>query len=309
MFHAFSGSGPVVNRWPRRLAVMAFLLAFLLVPPAQAQDGRSFIWSVSDGGGPRLYLLGSVHMARPDLYPLPLVMEEAFAASDSLVVELDPTEVDHLGMAQATLRRGLYADGETIWRFLDPATADLLRSCLVKSSIPKVVAERMKPWLLAITMSVEALNGLGYDEELGLDRHFVLEAKEAGKPIHELETAQEQLEILFGLDEVDGLKFLRASLLEFEALDGQMGQVFLAWRNGDHQALGRILFSVYQENPELAPLLDKLVTGRNLKMMERLGPLMAPGQVPFMVVGATHLLGPRGILEAFRAAGFEVRQL
>jgi uncharacterized protein YbaP (TraB family) len=55
--------------------------------------------------------------------------------------------------------------------------------------------------------------------------------------------------------------------------------------------------------------MTKLVDDRNVKMMERLKPFMIQGQVPFLTVGTAHLLGPKGLLEAFRAAGYEVSQL
>src|SRR3712207_4917393 len=47
--------------------------------PADRQAGNSFLWkATSDGGGGNtVYLLGSIHVAREDFYPLPEEIERA----------------------------------------------------------------------------------------------------------------------------------------------------------------------------------------------------------------------------------------
>jgi uncharacterized protein YbaP (TraB family) len=63
----------------------ALIIGFtILLAPLVAVPG--LFWSVESGNA-KVYLLGSMHAGTPDLYPLPAFIDEAYMASDALVVE------------------------------------------------------------------------------------------------------------------------------------------------------------------------------------------------------------------------------
>jgi uncharacterized protein YbaP (TraB family) len=293
------------------LIIFSFVLLWLALPltSALAQSSKHFLWSVSDSSGLKLYLLGSIHMAQEKLYPLDPVIEDAFNQSSRLIIEFDPSNVGKLDLAEKFFRQGLYVGDETIWDHLDPETADLLRSCLSKTSFDEMVVSKMRPWLLAMTLSVEKLLKLGYNDNIGLDIHFIQEAKAKSLGIHELETVEEQLEAMIAFNEIDSFKFLKTTILELDQIEEQIERIFTAWKNGDDKDFAEIYFDVYRTNPELEPVLVKLIDERNSRMFERIKPFIILGQTAFVVVGSAHLVGPNGLLEAFKAAGYEVRQL
>ncbi|MFO7595270.1 MAG: TraB/GumN family protein, partial [Desulfocurvibacter africanus] len=73
-----------------RIRLASLLLVLLLLcPPVWAGPGIGFLWQVQ--GEKPLYLLGSIHLAEPDLYPLDPALQRVFEASDVLVVEADVT--------------------------------------------------------------------------------------------------------------------------------------------------------------------------------------------------------------------------
>ena len=63
------------------------LSALLFVFGTQAAIAQSpvFLWKITSNAG-EVYLLGSIHLAKPDMYPLDARIEEAFRASDNVVV-------------------------------------------------------------------------------------------------------------------------------------------------------------------------------------------------------------------------------
>ncbi|MDR2367222.1 MAG: TraB/GumN family protein [Deltaproteobacteria bacterium] len=294
-----------------RAVFLALILALALAPAtgALAQGGKSFVWSVSDDTGPRLYLMGSIHMAREDLYPLSPVYGEAFGRATSLVVEVDTSKLGLAKLAGKTLSMGLYPGDETVWDHLDAQTAALLRECLKKTGLDEALVAKMRPWLVAMVLGVAGLQLEGYQEDLGLDLHFIAEAKSRGLPVYELEEADEQIDVLTAFDEVDSILFLKNTLLEFGQIGTQIEGIFNAWKKGDAKGLADLFFQVYKENPEIAPVMVKLIDERNAKMFKRLQPLMPQGKLPFVIIGASHLLGENGLLETFKAAGFRVEQL
>jgi uncharacterized protein YbaP (TraB family) len=293
------------------LAIVAFIFFGLTLSLGQAwaQSDKHFLWSVSDQSGLRMYLMGSIHMAQEKLYPLDPIIEETFNQATELIIEVDTTQINASQLAVKTLSKGLYPGEETIWKHLDPDTTNLLKACLTKSSISEMMASKMRPWLLAMTLGVERLKNLGYDENFGLEIHFIQEAKAKGVVVYDLETPEEQIDALMAFDEINSVMFLKTTLLEFDQVGEQIEAIFTAWKKGDEKGFEDIYFEIFQKNPELTPVMDKLIDERNLKMKERLNLYLKPGQVPFVLVGAAHLVGPNGLLAAFKADGYEVKQL
>ena len=83
-----------------------------------------------------MFLAGSVHILKPSLYPLPAAFDAAFAAADTLVVEvnvgaLDPTELQAKTLSYATL-----ADGARVQTVLPEALAGELASSLGRYGVP-----------------------------------------------------------------------------------------------------------------------------------------------------------------------------
>lgn len=303
------GRGAAVGL-PALLAALLLVLALVFPAPAPARGPKNFVWSVSDASGVKLYVLGSVHLAREDLYPLNPAIEEAFAGSRRLVVEVNMREADEVSLALSMMARGTYqAGGETLFDHLDAAAAGLLRAALAKSRLPEALVAGMRPWLAALTLEVEILTSMGYAGDQGLDSYFVGKAMGAGMPIGELETAEEQMAVFSEFGPDDGVGLLTATLMEIDSLESDMAKIFEAWRTGDAGAFEEIYFQVYREHPDLSDVLDRLIIRRNDTMTSRLAPYLQGDGPVFVVVGASHLVGPRGILAQLRALGLTVEQL
>src|SRR5215510_7425275 len=98
----------------RRSAVV-LLSIVLLVPalvPAYAQTGRAFMW-VAKSDTATVYMLGSMHAAQKELYPLDTRIEEAFTKADAPVVEVDETEMTTQAQLQLAAK-GMYPPGDQL---------------------------------------------------------------------------------------------------------------------------------------------------------------------------------------------------
>ena len=153
-----------------RLAILVVVLS--AAAPAGAQE--NFLWSVEDGSGARLFLYGSIHLATQDIYPLPEVVQRAFDNSVQLVVEADVSSPD-IGatMSQVTASGTYLYERTTLWDVIGAELSEDLKKCAVKSGLPPDLFEMLKPWLAAMTLEAMRLKGMGYDDRLGLDLHFL----------------------------------------------------------------------------------------------------------------------------------------
>src|SRR5437870_5393784 len=153
----------------RRIAIA--LVALALVAPLHAAPATSFVWKAT-GKGTTVYLAGSIHMLTPDAYPLNPAFERAFTDSDLLVEEVDLAEMLGPEVQMQTLMRGMLPAGQTLEKVLTPSTFAALNKAAAQVGAPVEALQRLKPWMIALTLEGLDLHQAGFDPELGLDMHF-----------------------------------------------------------------------------------------------------------------------------------------
>ena len=297
----------------RRLGRRQWLLAALLLAfGAQQAVAQSplFLWKVSSNAGD-VYLLGSIHLAKPDMYPLDPRIEEAFRASDNVVVEVDVGGTGAAEQQALALQMGVYSDGSTVKDHLSPEAFARFQSFLEERSLPLAVFQAFRPWMSAATLQVLEMQRVGFDAEIGIERHFLRLAEQQDKVVHELETADFQLRMLAEMpDEMQEL-FLISTINEYESFAERIDEMIASWKVGDSTVLANMLLDDYREKPEMRPLYQRILIDRNLGMAQKIVDMLEGGGKWFVIVGAAHLVGEQGLVEMLRqdAHGFQVTQV
>jgi uncharacterized protein YbaP (TraB family) len=310
----------------RPLPLLPLLLAALLgpacatpatssAPPAAPAVAAvpadpAFLWEVkaAQGQGGTVYVVGSIHLAKEGELTFPPSMEAAFQRSEALVVEVDVGALDPALMQRILVAKGRLPADQRLSQRLEPEMRKRLEAAAKQAGLPMAGLERMRPWVVAVTLSVLDLQRSGYDSSLGVDRVFLDRAR-GSKQIVELETAEEQLQLLAQLPEPLQDAMLCEQLQRSEAPEEGLERITQAWKAGDAEALAAQVFQQEQGHPELAPLYEKLFYERNARMAEKVGAMLAQPRTWFVVVGAGHVVGPRGLLALLQAQGHPVRQL
>jgi uncharacterized protein len=314
----FVGAGKYANEedgmkmnFPGRITVFLVSLLFLFSSALAAEEsgarGRSFLWKVQARTGVA-YLLGSVHLAKPDLYPLPRQMEESFARAGVLALEADPAKASDPVMQLQMLTAARYQGGETLKQHLAKATYDLAVRELARLGLPTESFGNTRPWFLAVTIEAMELQRLGYDPAYGLDLHFAEKAR-GRKRLVELESFDYQFRLMNGFSEREEELFLLYTLRELASLRDEVDELMRAWRTGDARTVETIMTRTLTDFPEAGPLFAKLFTQRNREMAGKIEKLLQGGETVFVVVGAAHLVGREGIVELLRGKGCKVEQL
>ena len=173
----------------RHRALAAIVLVVLVSTPVLAQKtGNQFMWKVEGPGGSSAYLLGSLHVLTADSYPLNATINKAFAESKTLVEEVDIDEMSDPMMMMAALSKAMLTDGRTLDQVIAPELFAEVKARAEKAGLPMMAIQRMKPWLVAITLMAPTLQAAGFKPELGIDRHFFDRAKDSGMKRQALET-------------------------------------------------------------------------------------------------------------------------
>ncbi len=292
---------------PRTISILTYYFALILLAQSAlgATQDRAFFWEVR-GTNATVYLLGSIHFANPDFYPLNSRIESAFAESDNLVVEVDITSAgaDAAGLIMAW---GSYPPGQTLEDHLSPRTYRQLSEYLASQQLPIELLRQYKPGMLVITLTSMKLMQLGLSPDQGIDLHFLNRAR-GDKKILELETLEEQLKLLLDMD--DGEAYLQQSLAAFEQYPHMVKVLMQAWQQGDSGQLQELLMDKpLRDFPAIRPLFERLFTQRNLRMTDKIKGFLARQETYFVVVGAGHLIGEQGIVALLEKAGYRVRRL
>jgi uncharacterized protein len=277
-------------------------------PPARDGQGAPlFLWEVS---APKAtaWVTGTVHAAKPSLYPLDKVFYETLAGADVLVVELDPLGGDLLKMQQFMLQRAMLPPGTTLEELLTPETLELLKAYLRERGLGTSLGT-MRPWFMAMQFTMQEAQRHGFQPGFALDLHLIQRAKALEVPLVELETMQAQIGLLSGLDKVEQDLFLRQTLLEAESFNTEMTKLLSAWKRGNAEAVEAFLTRSLGEDPAVSGIYDKIITRRNFTMAAKVDKLLAQGTRPFVAVGAGHVVGEKGILQLLRRKGYRIRQM
>lgn len=270
-----------------------------------APRGPVFLWR-ADVGEATLHLLGSVHVARADLYPLDARIEAAFAKSDVLVLELALDEAAQLGAAQRMMELGRLEPGVRLADVVQPATYELLVQTQERNGMSLFGLRGFRPWFVALGLTTQALEREGFSASHGIDEHFRRQAQ-GHKRIVALETVDEQLALFSGLSRDAEEHLLRQTLEELDNYGAELDGTFEAWSAGDAEAIDRLMIGPMRA--EYPALFAQLFTKRNEKMVQKLLELAkAPGRY-FVVVGAGHLVGSSGIVDLLRSRGIVSTQL
>jgi uncharacterized protein YbaP (TraB family) len=268
---------------------------------------KHFLWKVRSKTG-TAYLFGSVHLAQPDIYPLPKTIEESFDKAAVLAVEADPGQAGDASLQQQMLSAAMYPGSDTLRQHLSPKTYELTAREMEKLGLPLEQFSKFKPWFLAMTIEILEFSRLGYNQENGLDVYFAGKAK-GKKRIVELESFDYQIKLLGGFSDREQELFLLYTLKDVDELDKGIGELMGAWRTGDAKAMERLVMKSLREVPEIRPIYDKLFFVRNREMAAKVEQLLRSQETAFVVVGAAHLVGAEGVVELLRQKGYPVEQL
>jgi uncharacterized protein YbaP (TraB family) len=293
-----------MNKILAKIGLILIFLAFGAHNISYAQN--TFLWQVKAKGS-TVYLLGSVHFMKKNIYPLSKIIEGAFDKADILAVEANIDDAGSLNV-EKLLEGAVYADGSTLEQHVSKNTLDLLMPAIAGLGLPPEFFYNQKPWFLALTLTSLELVKSGYDPEYGIDKYFLAKAQ-GKKKILELESLNYQIDLLSGLNNQEQELFLLYTLKDLKTLGQEADNIVDAWEAGAAKRMETIVEKSYLDDRKFAPLYEKLLINRNRNMTIKIDEYLKTKGTYFVVVGAAHLLGQKGIIQLLKEKGYAVEQL
>lgn len=300
----------------RHRIALAFLACVLLPSVwisdthAQNSDRRGFLWEVRKGKQVA-YLLGTVHVGRPEFYPLPPSRLAQLKRADAIVLEADVS--DSARAIAATQKYAVYPKAEPgLEKRLSPELRQRVESVLTRNQLDLEPMMRMKPWMLGNVLALFEAAQAGYVPALSVEAYLMRVAKADNKPILEFEGIEQQFQLFDKAPWQTQIAFLEEALkaVETRSARRELNRIVQAWETADRAALERVLAEM-RAQPSLGSrfTIDTILLGRHPQMVRRIETLMGEGKKYVFAVGALHLVGPQGLVEMLRARGYTLTEL
>lgn len=289
------------------LKKLVYIFSFFIVFSVFA-EAKNLLYKLSSYTS-TVYILGSIHLAKPELYPLDKDIIKAYNTSDVLVVEVDISSSKAVSQMQKAMRHlGSYPKGKSLKTELSAKTYKALQEYTNKTGISIRLLQKLKPWLVMLQLSTVQMQRLGYSTEIGIDQYFLNRAKKDKKDILSLETIEEQMALLSKDDKDFQDRLLFYALKDMHELEPMLESMYKSWKTGDADSFSKIMSLSIENDPSMREIYNKLITKRNYMMTQKIENLLKTKKDYFVVVGSGHVVGKEGIVDLLKKRGYKVTQ-
>lgn len=267
----------------------------------------TLLWRITHQGA-TVYLGGSLHVLRPTMLPLPPAFDRAYAASSDLVLEVDIAGTSATQIAALVAKYGTLPNGQTLAQLLPIDVQNRLQQRSVQLGVPWTNLERLTPNQIVLIFNTLALTSSGFDPSAGIDASYARRAHAEGKPVIGIETMESQIKLLYAAPLSAVTEYTRTAI-DDHVMQLLSQQLMTAWFLADEATVLRML-NFPGSAPETAAWNEQLIENRNVGMAAKVIALLNSNrETHFVLVGAGHIPGSRGVIALLRKAGFNPVQL
>lgn len=285
-----------------KLPILFSVITFVLA--TATANAQSSVWKVSKGDQ-KLYIGGTCHILRAQDYPLPAEFDLAYAQADKLFFEIDPAVAKDPAFAMQVMQNALYLDGRSLQTVLNQEAYAALSEAVATSGMPMDGINRMKPGLAVMVVAVQELMKIGVSQE-GVDFYYANRARQDGKTIGSLETAEFQMNMIINMGQGYESDFVLMSLKDLDKMETFIAEMIEAWRTGNIDQLDTLFNSTLLEYPAL---YEDILVSRNEDWMPQIEAMLTTPEIEYVLFGAAHAAGEDGVLAMLKKKGYTVEQL
>jgi uncharacterized protein YbaP (TraB family) len=132
----------------------------------------------------------------------------------------------------------------------------------------------------------------------GVDMYFLNKAREKGLKVLELESLEIQMKLMEELGEFTG-EYLKEVIASTDSAESSINVLLEAWKTGDDKTIEKLSVEG-NDKEEFTEVMEKLNYKRNEKMTNKIQEYLNGTGNYFVIVGAAHVVGERGIAELLK---------
>ncbi|HSV31837.1 MAG TPA: TraB/GumN family protein, partial [Atribacteraceae bacterium] len=213
------------------------------------------------------------------------------------------------------MERGFFHDGITLADVLSDTTYRRLAGRLSAYGHAVTDYQFVKPWLLALILSTLEATDASFEAIHGIEMYFLAQSGE--KQIIELEGFSYQIDLFEGFSGEVQEQFLLSAIdpypgeADSERIAEDLELLHELWISGNWE-----VFQTFSENlkaltAHIPGYNERFWNERSQNMARRIESFLTEGdgKTYFVIIGAGHLSGERGLVKLLREAGYRVEQI
>ncbi len=266
------------------------------------------LWKVQSDKA-EIFLFGSVHVGKKEMYPFSQQINNAFNSSTNLVMEIDLLSPSMIAAVAVMYLNATLADKQTLANIMKPSDLKKLKASLKVFKVPYSSVANLKPWLVGMNLQMLMFTSSKYKPELGVDIHFAQRALATKKHVIELESASEQFSYFDKLTTEQQISFLLGSLEQVDKGQQMISEMVTYWQQGNQQAFEKLIMADLTGSEDEQFFYDIFLKQRNIKMADKIAGFLDKGGSYFVVVGAAHYIGEDSIINYLIKKGIAVERV
>lgn len=292
----------------------------------QNAGSLGLLWK-AEGHGNTLYLLGSIHTDRSNLYPFHKQLRDIITGSELAAFELDFNSQE--GVAEFAAMQ-VYSDGTTLKDHISAELYQEVVEALAPLGMPEEQVAQFKPWALANSFTaLSMLDETTSDNAMAIDLYVNAKAANAGIRIEGVETYAFQGSIFENLSAEYQENYLASTLAMYQGMDGaedlsaeekaaveaalaeqnaMVDRWMEQWKTRDTEGFAKDYPKDDIQSNTTDELNAKLFEGRDPNMIAWADRYLKQegSHTGLMTVGAGHMIGRTGIVQGLRDLGYTV---
>jgi hypothetical protein len=290
------------------LCVLGALFAAPVVAADQPKTtvATPAMWTVHGPKG-TAYLLGSIHILPKNVnWQTPQILD-AVKRADTFVFEVKMDE-ETREVARADIgQKEVLPLSTSLISLFDEDMRNDFRKVIFKTHADPTVVVYLRPWLASMDLQGTEGSDPRFVAAEGVDNKiYAMATARKVKQFRAFETYQQQFRLLMGDGNLEHeLANLRVTFKKIlaENHEENINDILTAWAKGDVKKL----IALGPDNPEMSPEDRKaMLDDRNRNWIPQIAAMLKEKHTYFITVGTFHLVGPGGVPNLLRAAGYQV---
>jgi len=305
-------------RLPLIASTLSLLLAVTALPakpvpdteaaaekPAAQNPGRGLVWKIEGGKAP-VFLAGSFHLLRKEDLPYPSTLEAAFEAAEQVWFEVPPGDMGKPGAAAKIISLGMLPADQSLEDVIPAETHQKVKKWTAENPSLGPVFDRMRPWLVAMTIMLTEYQRMGAGPEHGIEQTFMARAQKEGKKTGGFETVEQQLSFFGELTPDRQVALLDKTFEDLAQSQQQLREMIANWRAGKEKELAQEMNKSFTGHDDLK---KRLLDDRNAAWIEPIEGFLAGDTPTLVIVGAGHLAGEGSVVDLLEKKGWKLTRV
>lgn len=288
------------------LGAMCATQAFAAERPKIATVATPAMWTVHGPKG-TAYLLGSIHILPKDVnWQTPQILD-AMKRSDTFVFEVKMDEATQDAAREDIGTKQILPLSTSLVSLFDDDMRSDFRKVIFKTHADPTMVVYLRPWLASMDLQGAEGSDPRFVAAEGVDNKvYAMVSKRKGVSFRAFETYQQQFRLLMGDGNIQHeLAKMRVTFKRILAQDHTetLDEIYAAWAKGDTKELTKL----GPDDPNMSPDDRKaMLDDRNHNWIPQIEAMLKEKHTYFITVGTFHLVGPGGVPNLLRQAGYTV---